>query len=240
MKLDGKVALVTGAGRGIGRACALALAEEGADVVVAARTVDELHGARDDVEAAGRRCLVVPTDLTEESQVTRLAEEAVAAFGGVDVLVNNAGVAMHNPLPDIPTETWDLTMSVNVRAPFLLTRALWPQMVVRGGGCILNVASVSGKRAGAGNATYSASKYAIIGFTESLSRAGREVNIRACAVCPGPVATVMRAGNNPTENPADILTPRDIAEVVVFVATRPPRVVMQETVIELNPSGLGS
>ncbi len=240
MKLDGKVALVTGAGRGIGRACAAALAEQGADVVVAARSADQLDAARGDVETLGRRCLAVPTDLTEEAQVARLAEQAVAGFGGVDVLVNNAGVAMHDPLPDIPTATWDLTMSVNVRAPFLLARALWPQMVARGGGCILNVASVSGKRAGAGNATYSASKYAIIGFSESLSKAGRDVNIRACAVCPGPVATVMRAGNNPSEDPNDILTPEDIAEVVVFVATRPPRVVMQETVIELNPSGLGS
>ena len=238
MELRGKVALVTGAGRGIGRACAAAFAKEGADVVVAARSVDQLHAVRDDVEAHGVRCLVVPTDLTEEEQVANLAEQAVAKFGGVDVLVNNAGVAIHDPLPDIPTATWDLTMSVNVRAPFLLTRALWPQMVERGGGCVLNVASVSGRRAGAGNATYSASKYAIIGFTESLSKAGRDVNIRACAVCPGPVATFMRAGNNPAEDPDTILTPGDIAEVVVFIATRPPRVVLQETVIELNPSGL--
>lgn len=239
MRLDGKVALVTGAGRGIGRACALAFAKAGADIVVAARTAEQLTSVRDEITDTGRHCISVPTDLTDEAQIARLATEAIATFGGVDALVNNAGVAIHHPVSSIPTDVWDLTMAVNMRAPFLLTRALWDQMVERGGGCILNVASVSGKRAGSANATYSASKYGIIGFTESLSQAGRAVNIRACAICPGPVATFMRAGNNPAENPADILTPEDIAEVAVFVATRPPRVVLQEVVIELNPSGLG-
>jgi len=238
MRLDGKVALVTGAGRGIGRACAVAFADAGADVVVAARTEEQLADAHREITATGRRCASVPTDLADADQIERLVAETIATFGGVDLLVNNAGVAIHHPVSEIPTDVWDLTMAINMRAPFLLTRALWDQMVERGGGCILNVASVSGKSAGAGNATYSASKYGIIGFTESLSKAGRAVNIRACAICPGPVATVMRAGNNPTENPEDILTPEDVAEVALFVATRPPRVVLQEAVIELNPSGV--
>jgi len=234
-KLDGKVAVVTGAGAGIGEAIARLYAEEGCRVVVADRQRNAAERVAQDIGG-----LAAVTDVADEAQVAALFKSCDEAHGRLDILVNNAGV----PGPTVSVENedmavWDETMAVNVRAPFLLTRRLWDHMVERGGGCILNVASVSGKRAGAGNATYSASKYAIIGFTESLSKAGREVNIRACAVCPGPVATVMRAGNNPTEDPTGILTPNDIAELALFVATRPARVVLQEAVMELNPSWSG-
>ena len=238
MKLKGKVALITGAGRGIGRAIAEAFAEEGATLVLSSRTVSELNETAEEVRARGAEADPVPTDLTDDAQIDALIAHVLERYGGVDILVNNAGVAIHHPIPEIPTEVWDLTMRVNMRAPFLLTRALWTPMVERGGGHIINVSSVSGKWAAASNATYAASKFGIIGFTESLSQAGRRVNILAHALCPGPVATVMRATNNPDEDPASILMPEDIAAAALYLVTQPPRVMIRELVIELNPSGV--
>jgi 3-oxoacyl-[acyl-carrier protein] reductase len=240
MRLQGKVALITGAGRGIGRAIALAFTGEGADVALSARTVAELDSVAKEVEARGGRAVVLPADFADAAQAEALAARALEAFGHVDILVNNAGVAIHAPVPDIRTDVWELTMAVNLRAPFLLTRALWNHMAERGGGHILNVSSISGKQAGGGNAAYAASKFGLVGFTESLARAGTAVNIRAHAICPGGVATRQRAVNNPTEDPSRILQPEDIAEVARFLVTLPPRVLIREVVIELNPGGLGS
>ncbi len=240
MRLQGNTALVTGAGRGIGRAVALALAEEGADVVLASRTESELTRVADEVRSRGVRAIAVQTDLTHDDQLDALVERVFAEFGALDILVNNAGVAIHYPIAEIPTDVWDRTMSLNVRVPFLLTRAFWDSMVKRGGGLIVNVSSTAGKAASAENATYSASKAGLLGFTEALMKAGRLVNIRAVAVCPGPVATVMRAKNNPDEDPATILKPEDIAQAVVYVATQPPRVSIRELLVDLNPSGVGS
>ncbi|MDA1191602.1 MAG: SDR family NAD(P)-dependent oxidoreductase [Candidatus Poribacteria bacterium] len=238
MRLQGKTALITGAGRGIGRAIAHAFADEGANLVLASRTVSELNATADETRQRGAETLSIPTDLADDTQLDALVAQTYDRFGGVDLLVNNAGVAIHHPVPDIPIDVWDLTMRMNMRAPFLLTRAFWNNMVERGGGVIVNVSSISGKRSGAGNATYSASKFGIIGFTESLAQAGRSVNIRAVALCPGPVSTVMRAGNNPSEDPATILKPEDIAAAAVYIATQPARVLIREVVVELNPSGI--
>lgn len=238
MRLEGHVALITGAGRGIGRVIALAFADEGADLALAARTTSELEAVAQEIEAKGRRALVVPTDLSREEQVEALASRALDEFGKVDILVNNAGVAIHAPIPEIRTDVWETTMAVNLKAPFLLTRALWNQMATRGGGHLLNIASISGKQAGGFNATYAASKFGLVGFTESLAKAGAEVNIRAYALCPGAVATRTRARNNPQEDPSRLLQPEDIATVAVFLVTLPARVLIREVVIELNPAGL--
>jgi len=238
VRLEGKTALITGAGRGIGRAIALAFAGEGASVALAARTLSELESVRREAEAFGVRAFVVVTDLADAAQVHRLADRVLEAFGGVDILVNNAGVAIHHPIQNVHDEVWDRTMAVNLRAPFLLTKRLWNAMVERGGGHILNVASISGKQASASNHTYAASKFGLVGLTESLSKAGSTVNIRAHALCPGPVATRTRAQNNPHEDPKTLLQPEDIAAVALFLVTQPARVLIREVVVEVNPSGI--
>ena len=238
MNLNGKAALITGAGRGIGKAVALRLADEGAKLFLAARSEDQLKQACEEAAAKGAEAVYETTDLSDPAETNRLAQSALQTYGQVDILVNNAGVAIHHPIDQLPLDVWDLTMAVNVRAPYLLAKALWNAMAENGGGRIINVSSVAGKRAGARNPAYAASKFAICGLTESLAQAGMRQNILACAVCPGPVATVMRAGNNPDEDPADILTPEDIAETVAFLLKMPPRVLIREAVIELNPSGV--
>lgn len=237
-RLENKISLVTGAGRGIGRAITLAFAGEGATLVLAARTVSELESVREEVEVLGGKALAIPTDMSDGAQVHRLADRVLEEFGGVDILVNNAGVAIHHPIHSVPEEVWDYTMAVNLRTPFLLVKRFWNPMVKRGGGFILNVASISGKVATASNPTYAASKFGLVGFTESLSKAGSAVNIRAHALCPGPVATRTRAHNNPDENPSTILQPEDIAAMALFLVTQPERVLIREVVVEVNPSGI--
>lgn len=237
-RLENKISLITGAGRGIGRAIALAFVAEGATLVLAARTASELDSVREEVKTLGGKALAIPTDLSDAAQVHRLADRVLEEFGGVDILVNNAGVAIHHPIPSVPEEVWDYTMAVNLRAPFLLVKRLWNPMVERGGGFILNVASLSGKVASALNPTYATSKFGLVGFTESLSKAGSAVNIRAHALCPGPVATRTRAQNNPHENPSTILQPEDIAAIALFLVTQPEHVLIREIVVEINPSGI--
>ena len=238
MNLKGKTALITGAGRGIGRAAALRLADEGVRLMLAARTEEQLQNVCEEASQKGADAAYLKTDAAKPADLDALVQTALKTYGRVDILVNNAGVAIHHPIHELPQEVWDLTMAVNVRAPYLLTKALWNQMAENGGGRIINISSVAGKRAAAGNAAYAASKFALCGLTESLSRAGVKQNILACAVCPGPVATVMRAGNNPTEDPATILTPEDIAETIAFLLKMPPRVLIREAAVELNPSGV--
>ena len=236
MDIQGKTALITGAGRGIGRAAALRLADEGVRLMLAARSEDQLKSVCAEAAQKGADAAYLCTDAAKPADLDALVETSLQTYGQVDILVNNAGVAVHYPIYSLPQEVWDLTMAVNVRAPYLLSKALWNQMAENGGGRIINISSVAGKRAAAHNPAYAASKFAVCGLSESLSRAGMKQNILACAVCPGPVATVMRAGNNPDEDPATILTPKDIAETVAFLLKMPARVLIREAVIELNPS----
>jgi NAD(P)-dependent dehydrogenase (short-subunit alcohol dehydrogenase family) len=238
MRLENQKCLVTGAGRGIGRAIALAFAGAGASVALAARTSSELESVRQEVESVGTNALVVQTDMADATQVHRLADRVFDAFGGVDILVNNAGVAIHHPVASVPDDVWDFTIAVNLRAPFILTKRFWNAMVERGGGHIINVASISGKQAAASNPTYAASKFGLVGFTQSLAIAGSAVNIRAHALCPGPVATQTRARNNPNEDPTTILQPEDVASVALFLVTQPDRVLIREIVVDVNPSGI--
>jgi len=231
MQLSDKVAIVTGAGRGIGRATALALAKEGADVVLADMRADELENTRNEVKKIGRDALAVELNVTKKSDVDAMAKKAFDHFGKVDILVNIAGVAVHNMIPDIREEDWDLNMTVNAKGIFLCTQAVFSQMCERGGGHIINVASTSGKKGTAKTGAYCASKFAAIGFTETTMDEGRAHGVRATAICPGPVDTTLRAGNWPDDIKDTLLKPEDIADVIVYAATRPPRVNLPEIVI---------
>jgi len=149
MRLKGKIALITGAGRGIGRATALRFAREGANLVLASEVREEIEAVAVEVRALGRAALPVPADLCDEAQVAALAKAALDAMGRVDVLVHSAGVAIHGAVATLPTESWDLNFGVNVRGMFLLTRALLPHFLQRRSGTIVNVASRLGKEGSA-------------------------------------------------------------------------------------------
>jgi len=231
MRLAGQVAIVTGAGRGIGRAAALQLADEGAAIVLVARSIDELA----EVEAAIRRrrpgsgdapppALAVPCDVTDEGQVWWMAERTLATYGRVDILVNNAGFSRQRPVDEAPLDT---------TGAFLCTRAVLPAMKAQGSGKIINVVSGAGKRGSPRRGAYSAAKFGVIGFSQCLQLEVKDHGISVCCVCPGPVDTAMRAANNPGEDRRRLLAPEDLAEVIVFIATRRGMVVIPE--LEVRP-----
>ncbi len=218
MRLAGKVALITGAGRGIGRATALLFAREGARLALTSEVAEEVESVAQEARALGRAALPLVADLRDEVQVNRMVETALEQLGRVDAFVYSAGVAVHGEVARLATRDWDLNFDVNVRGMFLVTRALLPQFVARGSGTIVNVSSKLGKEGSALRAAYAASKHAVIGFTASLASELKPHGIRANAICPGPVATPLRARNYPNEDPRTITSPDEVARVILYLS----------------------
>jgi NAD(P)-dependent dehydrogenase (short-subunit alcohol dehydrogenase family) len=185
------VAVVTGAGRGIGAETAKALAVAGAAVVASARSRDEIEAIALAIEEGGGRALAVTCDVTEPAQITALRDRALEAFGQVDILVNNAGYADSAPLHRIRVEDWDRIFAVNVRGTFLCAQAFVPAMAERGWGRVINVASVAGKVGAAYITAYAATKHAVVGFSRALAAEVAERGVTVNAVCPGYVDTPM-------------------------------------------------
>jgi len=191
MKLEGKVAIVTGASRGIGKAIALALAREGADVVIAARTEEEkgplpgtIHKTADEIRALGRRALAIKTDVTKEEEVEAMVRRTLNEFGSIDILVNNAGINIPSTLVEVSTKRWDLIMAVNLRGIFLCTKAVLPKMMEQKRGNIINLSSILGTRVIEGGVPYGVTKAAIERFTSGLAEEVKGYNIAVNALCP--------------------------------------------------------
>ncbi len=231
MKLENRIAIITGAGRGIGRASALAFAKEGADIVLAARTEAEIETVANEIEHLGRKALPVKTDVQHKTDVETMVTQTIQTFGKVDILVNNAGVAIHNPIEKIREEDWDLTMAVNLKGVFLCTQAVLSHMYDQNYGHIVNVSSVSGKYGHVNGGSYCASKFAVIGFTETTNNEGRRHGVKASVVCPGPVDTKMRRDNHPDDVIENLTQPEDVADLILFLVSQSPRAHTLETVI---------
>jgi meso-butanediol dehydrogenase/(S,S)-butanediol dehydrogenase/diacetyl reductase len=252
--LTGQVALVTGGARGIGRGITLALAQAGADVAIAdvehisstaqqysTATVGGYTAAQQtaaEITALGRRSLAIQADVRAKADTTRMVEETVSRLGALHILVCNAGVVSVSPVEAMTEETWDLTFAVNVKGVFLSCQAAIPAMKSQGRGCMINIASIAGKNGAAGLAHYCASKFAVVGFTNSLAKELAPANIRVNAICPGILRTQMweylaETLKRPTESKEDAWqryvkgliplgrpqTPEDIGQLAVYLAT---------------------
>lgn len=243
-RLDGKTALVTGGGRGLGRQMAEALSEAGANVVICSRRMEQLEDARREMEKAGGRVLALACDVTEPEDVERVVSAAFEEFGGVDVLVNNSGATWGAPAVEMPLEKFDHVLRVNVRGTFLMSQAVGRRMIERGsGGVIVNVSSVAGLVGGnpeyMQTVGYSSSKGAVISMTRDLATAWARHGIRVNAVAPGWFPTKMSRGLMEMFGErmlADIPMgrfgePDDIKGVVVFLASPASSYMTGQTVV---------
>ena len=232
-RLEGHVAWVTGAGTGIGRGIALALAREGVDVVLSSRRREPLEEVAAEVEAAGRRAVAAPLDVTDREQIDEAVARATEQLGPVSILVNNAGV--NTPLrtaTEMAVEDWDLVVDINLTGAFNCFRAVFGRMKERGEGTVINVASMAGRQVSLlGGAAYCASKHGMVSLTHSINLETAEFGLRACAILPGEVKTpILKNRPQPVSEKrlSLMLTPEDIAATVVFVTCLPPRVVIPE------------
>jgi meso-butanediol dehydrogenase/(S,S)-butanediol dehydrogenase/diacetyl reductase len=191
MELEGQAAIVTGAGRGIGRAIALELAELGADVAVAELDAEGAERTAEEVRALGRRAVAIPTDVTRQADLDAMTSQTLEQFGRIDVLVNNAGIYRAAPALEIDEAHWDAIMDINTKALFFASRTVLPHMVKAKRGNIISLASMAGKLGTTSSLAYAASKSAVISITRSLALSFAADGIRANCVCPGFVQTDM-------------------------------------------------
>jgi clavulanate-9-aldehyde reducatase len=243
--LEGKVAAVTGASSGIGAATAEALAAEGAAVALGARRADRLERVRERIEESGGRAVVIAMDVTDEAQARGFVERAREELGGLDVLVNNAGVMLLGPIAGADTSEWRRMIEVNALGLLYCTHAALPGMAEAGSGHIVNVSSVAGRQANLGSGVYNLTKWGVTGFSEALRQECARAGVRVTAVEPGFVETELQGHN---EHPAvvaalekvqgqigELLEAEDIAEAIVWAVSRPPRVSVNEILI--RPTG---
>ena len=191
-RLDGKVALVTGGARGLGRTMALALAEAGADVALVGRSLETCQATAADIAATtGRTVRAFAGDVAVAADVTRLAAEVTTACGSIDILINNAGTNIRGPIGQLSEADWDTVVDTNLKGPFLCSRAIGPQMVARGWGRVINMGSIMSVIALPGRAPYASSKAGVIGLTRVLALEWAGSGVTCNAICPGPFATEM-------------------------------------------------
>jgi NADP-dependent 3-hydroxy acid dehydrogenase YdfG len=222
-KLEGKVVLITGASAGIGRASALALAEEGANLVLTARRQQRLKEIKSKVEKAGSQVVILVGDATREDTAKKCVSAAVKTFGKLDILINNVGVGNYKDLVDTSAREYDELVDTNVRSTFLFTRHTVPVMIKQASGTILMISSMAGLYGFPGEAVYCATKFAQVGFAQSLDKELRPKGIKVGVICPGGVKTEFALGKGRTRErvaSSGMLDPEDVASAVVLACTQ--------------------
>ena len=229
--LTDKVAIITGASRGIGRATALAFAQAGARVVLASRTQQDLETVANLIRTDAREAFVVPTDVTQTQAVENLVNRTLETYGQIDILVNNAGTGAFETVADSDPETWTQVVDSNLKSTYLCSKYVLPAMLARQSGQIINVLSIAAKVAFQASSAYCAAKAGALAFTKVLAEEVRSENIRVTAVSPGSVDTPFwkEIDGHPDLNL--MLKPEHVAETILFVATQPAGMVTDEIVV---------
>jgi NADP-dependent 3-hydroxy acid dehydrogenase YdfG len=233
--LQGQVAIVTGAGRGIGHAVATALAREGAAVVLAARTRQQLAATAAAIRESGGAALAIPTDVTQDAAVEAMVEQAIAELGRIDILVTAAGTASFGPVVGTKPADWDPILAVNLRAVMVCCRAVLPVMIRQRRGTIINVASVAAQRPIPGAAVYTATKAGVVGFSRVLAEELRAEGVRVGVLVPGAVDTPLWDTIPNSPDRSRMLRPEDVARAAVLMASLPPGAALEE--LTLLPQG---
>lgn len=233
MELRERVAVVTGAGSGVGRATAVALAERGATVTLIGRRREPLNETARSIRQSGGRAVVVPADVADEAEVAAAIESTAATSGGIDILVCAAGVGIYGPVEAYALSDWQTTLATNLTGVFLTSRAVLPAMKARGGGAIIAIGSGAGKQGYANLAAYSASKFGLIGFMQSLAAEVAGSGIKVSTILPGSILTDF--GGRPVAEKERLraegrtyLAAEDVAQAILFLLSQPARAWTQE------------
>jgi 3-oxoacyl-[acyl-carrier protein] reductase len=225
--LEGKVAVVTGASRGIGLAIAQRLGEMGAKLGLCSRDPKKLEAATQQLRAVASAVFAMPVDVTRADQISSFVQAAQKSLGPIDILVNNAGVGWFGPTQDATEESWDSVLDTNLKSVFLMSKAVAPSMIERKTGHIINIASLAGKNTFKNGGVYCASKWGLMGLTGCMAEDLRQYGIRVSAVCPGTVDTEF----SPHKDPAKLLQSEDIAHAVAMLVTQAPQSFISEVLI---------
>ncbi len=223
MLLENKIALITGAGQGIGKAIAFALAGEGAFTVLLDRNKDALERVRSEIEGMGGKAALSLCDLREETQIYSAVEKVLKEYGRIDILINNAAISVEMPFLKMPQEVFDEQFSVDFRAPMLLLRLVLPSMMENKSGTVVNISAAAGERGGAGACAYASAKAALTNLTKSVGEEVKGGGVRINCVCPGPVDTEMFQKSSIREyemkHGGDITSPEAVANTVLYLAS---------------------
>ena len=226
--LKGKVAIITGASRGIGKSIAITLSRQGINIALAARSADKLNQVKKEIEDSGGKALCIPTDIADEKQIQELVRQTISHFGRLDIVINNAAIGIFKPLAETSLEEWKMVMSVNSTGPFILCREAIPYLKKQQISYIVNISSVVGVKGYENQSAYTASKHALMGMSKSLAKEVRDMGIRVHAICPGGVDTELVSNARPDLDTSVLMKPQEIADTVLFLLSMKGNAVIDE------------
>ena len=230
MELGGKTAIVTGAGRGIGRDISLRLAEEGCNLALVSRTGKQLEKVKNEIECINSKAIIFPGDISEKGSISKIIEETMEHFNSIDILINNAAVLFPSDFMEITEEEWDKTMNINLKSAFLLSQKILKTMVKRKSGYIINISSTAALEVPPGIAAYGISKLAMVGLTQAMYEVGKDFGVKVSAIYPGMTDTEMLRGFSPPVDPEKWMRPEDISDCVIFLLKQSDRMVIKDII----------